>query len=326
VIPAVKLMVCHGDNEFCGVTEYGKILDEGFRQLGQSLQFTSYRVLEQVVPRKGEVLFVHFEHGLLLRDTLYHLLRIRKGGMKVVLCCHYFDAFTLKRFGAMVDHFVLHRPYPEMGTDRRVSIIPHACPAYNMPDRSELRAKYNVPQDADVFTTFGFLVSWKRLPELIWTLAERLPERAYLQVLTSHHFSGRNEAEEREIRSILEPLKDRSFFTTEFLDQRTISDRLALSDLGFVFHPIHTGSVSGVTKQFVSSRCPVVMTHSSHSSDLRDGVVRVPSFYIGKFVNAILDVDEQQRKALRVGMECEYNRLKVTTIAERYLNLFWRLL
>jgi hypothetical protein len=325
VIP-VKLMVCHGDNEFCGVTEYGKILDEGFRLLGQPFQLTSYKRLESVVPRKGEVLLVHFEQGLLLRDTLYHLMRIRNGGMKVVLCCHYFDASTTMRFGGMADHFVLHRPYPNAGTDRRVSIIPHACPEYEMTDRFELRSKYGIPRDAEVFTTFGFLVPWKRLPELIWTLAERLPERGFLQVLTSHHFSARNDAEEQEIRSILEPLKGRAFFTTDFLDQRTISDRLALSDLGFVFHPIHTGSVSGVTKQFVSSRCPVVMTHSSHSSDLRDGVVRVPSFYIGQFINAVLGVSLDTMQTLRGEMQREYERLRATVIAEKYMDLFRRIL
>jgi len=319
------LTVCHGDNERCGVTEYGKILDEGFRLLGCEPKLTNYKSLGSVAPRKGDVLLVHFEDGLLLRDTLYHLCRIRNGGTKVVLCCHYFDGATTMRYGGMADHFVLHRPYPGAGDDRRASVIPHACPEYNVPDHASLRERYGVPQGATVYTTFGFLVPWKRLPEQIWSLADGLPERGFIQVLTSHHFSGKNESEEREIKSILAPLKDRSFFTTDFLDQRTISDRLALSDLGFVFHPHHTGSVSGVTKQFVSAQCPVVMTHSSHSSDLREGVVRVQSFYVAQFVKAVLAVDDSTIESLRAGMAREYDRLKSTAIAGKYLNLFCRM-
>ena len=85
----------------------------------------------------------------------------------------------------------------------------------------------------------------------------------------------------------------------------------------------NTGSVSAATKQFVSGRTPLVITGSSHASDLQGGVVRVEGFDPADLAEAALSLarDERRRAALREEAEREYARLNMNEVARRLAEL-----
>lgn len=231
-------------------------------------------------------------------------------------------------WGHLVDRFIVHRPYG-VAHDKVVE-IPLGCPEYEPPeDRAALRARLGLPADRVVLTTLGFLVRWKRLPETVSALLDRLPPTVFLQVLTPPPFGGSAADEIASMQAVLQRHKarDRVLFSTEFRSEQALLDRVCASDLGFLFHGQDTGSVSAATKAFVAARTPLVTTGSSHAADLREGVVRVGSFDQRAFAQEVARVaqDEQLRHALRAGMEREQERLRMGAVARKYAALLKRL-
>jgi hypothetical protein len=157
---------------------------------------------------------------------------------------------------------------------------------------------------------------------VIEAVSQELGQSAFLRIHTAIPFSTTVEPTYELIR-VRTAIK-RGRHSTDFLAERDLLDLVHASDLGFVFHPIHTGSVSAATKQFVSARCPLVVTSSAHASDIDNGILRVNSFEpsdLAKEVRRVAE-DSELRVRLTEGMASEYNRLNMNEVATRYLELF----
>lgn len=271
----------------------------------------------------GDVVLYHFEPGLIHDKTrfLRHLRDVRAQGGKIAFTCHFFTADVEAEYRGFVDLFVLHRPYAIAG---RSVQIPLGCPVYHPPSRDELRAKLGVGPNEVLLTTVGFLTRWKRIPEVVGELVARLPAGVRVHVQTPWPFNpvGADVAAEdaalRQVRG--------AHVSTAFLPERELLDLVHASDLGFVFHGIDTGSVSAATKQFVSARTPLIVTGSTHASDLQ-GVLRVPGFSVEAFVNEVVRVaqDGPYRERMREAMRAEYERINMDVVAKRYVEELGRL-
>jgi len=320
----LNISVVNSQHERCGVREYGLQLSRALAQAGTEISEQTYENFTPESLISSDVALVHYEDGLVSRDFYQKLWAAKQGGAKIVFCCHRYEAASMGMFFPLVDRFVLHRSYP----DARNSVeIPLGCPVYEPADsRDQVRIRLGLPENKIIVTSLGFLAPWKRWAEVVETVARELSDKdVFLQIHTASPFSMGHQDFEREARAIAPLLlPDRGRHSTEFLSERDLLDRVYASDLGFVFHPIHTGSVSAATKQFVSGRCPLVVTGSSHASDLKDGVLRVASLDPRDLAREIRGVvtNEIVREQLRQGAETEYARLNMDAVAFRYLTLF----
>lgn len=327
----LRVAVCHSSHVRCGIHEYGMQLDRALAANGLNVTQYTYATLGKLVEETpvGAVAFFHFEPGLIpetgFTDALYVL---RDRGVKIVFCCHWYERRALGGYDGIVSRFVVHREYPDATNH---VVIPLACPTYELPaDKYAARKRLGLPVEATILTTLGFLTEWKRTPEIVEAILSRIRNDIFVQIHTPYPFNTRGTAdEEARVSAVLEKYDStkRFSFSTEFLPDKELTERVAVSDLGFLFHGRHTGSVSAATKQFVSARCPLVVTGSNHASDIRGGVVRVDALDPNVFADEVVRVanDESLRARLRDEMSTEYERMNMLSIGERYATLFRRL-
>jgi len=326
VLRPKKITTLHSAQEICGVREYGRMLDAGFRACGIHPATLDYISAQKAPALSCDTdLLIHYEPGLETASFQDDVRRLRANGARVIFCAHYFDESIHRRWTGAVDGIAVHRDYPGLVDGRFVRVIPHGCPSRaKTTDRGGLRVRLGLPVTARILTVFGFLFPWKRHPELVAQIARRAPADVFLQVLTARHFTGDANEEAQIARALRGVSPDRYFFSTAFLPEDNVQDRLAASDLGLVYHGVNTGSVSGVTKQFVAAGCPFIVTASTHAADITRGCVRVASLGITEFVETAITVlnDGARLAQLRCEIDHERSRLDITNIAEQYLRFF----
>lgn len=323
-----RLVTVQSPHLRCGIAEYGRQLDAAFAAAGvlpETLRLDDWNAVFRAAG-PGAVVLVHYEPALVGGDLRERLKELRQRGARAVLCCHWFDSQVLVDYGPLVDKVVVHRDYG-LAHDR-LAVIPLGCPVFEAPpDREALRARFGHKPGQVVVTTCGFLTPWKQLPTLARALLQRWPHgsEVVLQFLTPLPFTGDEGQQEPAMRRVLHGMDPtRVVFSIDFRPEQELLERLHASDLGFVFHAQHTGSVSAATKQFVSARCPAVVTRSSHASDIGGGVVRVDSFNAMDFASAVWATacDPHRITSLRAEAAAEYERLSMRAVAGRYLDLF----
>ncbi|HXB28147.1 MAG TPA: hypothetical protein VNV25_25680 [Gemmatimonadaceae bacterium] len=314
-----RVLVCHSSLERCGVREYGRQLDASLVKAGTNLLPFTYGNVQAIpqVCSAGDTLLVHYEPQLLPPDFLHTLGEIKKRGTRIVLCCHWYSEGALRDLRPLVDEVVVHRSYPDAG---RATVIPLGCPVYEPGDREALRRRLGL--SGVVVTTIGLLAGWKRIPETVAAIARQAPAGVTIVVQTPP--PSPNSGEEDRLRSAIAPFGDKARLSTRFLPETDLLDLVHASDVGFVFHGVHTQSVSAATKQFVSARTPLVTTSSTHSSDL-NGVHRVDSFDPDVFAREVLRVaaDAPLCERMRGEMAAEYTRLNMDAVAAHYMGVLW---
>lgn len=324
------VIVCHSPHDRCGVREYGRQLDEALGRHVRVAPFTHQDTDALVnAASPGTLVLVHYEATLVTPGFAGILHAIKTRRARVVFCCHiYSPQVSLWSEMGLVDAVVLHRPYSDPMPYGAIQ-IPLGCPAYEPNvSREELRARLRISPESIALTTVGFLAQWKQLPrtvDAVLSTASQDP-RFIFQVQTPCPFAGAS-GEEAEMRSVIARYghaADRIRFSTTFLPEHDLLDLVHASDVGFVFHGQHTMSVSAATKQFVSARCPLVITDSTHSSDVHGGSIRTGGFDPGAFAREVARVasDASLRDRLRAEMTQEYARLNMNSVAGQYLELF----
>lgn len=317
-------LVFNSTNERCGVREYGDELSAELDKLG--LGTSRHRIDDLGTLARaaaGATVLLHAEPSILPPGFDAAVNRAKLQGARVVVCYHYLDTEQLSRFASSAAVLVQHRDYG-LGHPRLVT-VPLACPVYdNWESLPALRARLGLPAGRRLLTTVGFLAPWKRVPETAEALLPHLaPRDLHLQLVTPVHYSGAGRDELRRLTEVAAGHRDRVTVVDSYVPKRELLDRVAVSDLGFVYHGADTGSVSAATKCFVATRCPLVVTSSSHASDVALGVERVPSRDLGTFVDRLLRlVDDADRlKGLRAEAEIEYARVNMSVVARRYAEL-----
>ena len=321
------VVVCHSMRERCGVREYGRQLDIALARHMTVQAFT----FEQLQPLVGAVgpgspVLVHYEPSLVPAGFQAALRAMRGRGAKIVFCCHLYPGEGLGGLSEFVEAVVVHRDYA--GMPATVKKIPLGCPVYEpKASREQMRKLMGLPADAVVLTTLGLLAVWKRIPDTVEALRHAFLQDASL-FLQVHAPSPINHPtvhqEEARLRDTLSRFpRDRVRFTNSFLSEEDLLNRAHVSDVGFVFHGENTLSVSAAAKQFISARCPLVTTGSTHTADLGSCVLRVDSFDPGVFAREVLRVarDPVLREKMRDATVSEYHRLSMNSTAVHYVDL-----
>jgi hypothetical protein len=320
----MRLVVINSPHERCGVREYGLQLNRSLSRVGVNVFPHTYSDFTVSSLLKSDVVLVHFEDGLASGDFHSKLSLAKRRGARIVFCCHRFESDKMDSFVPIVDRFALHRFY--VGAPSNSIEVPLGCPIYEPSEsRAQIRRRLGLPENELIVTSLGFLAPWKRWAEVVEAVMAELHGSAFMQIHTASPFSmGHQEfiRESARVKSVMS--RGRGAHSTDFLTEKDLLDRVYASDLGFIFHPIHTNSVSAATKQFVSGRCPLIVTGSSHASDLKEGVTRVDSFDPRDLAREIRRAveDGDLRARMVEGMDSEYSRMNMDAVASRYLSIF----
>lgn len=307
--------------------EYGLELDGHLAREADGLAPFTHGQYDQVLEalREGDVLLVHYEEGLLRPRFQDMVWNAKRRGVWVVFVCHCYDE-RARGHEHLVDRFVLHRAYE--GAAPRSVVIPLACPAFDPGPGARARVRAEMGWTGTVLLTAGFLTAWKRIPETLECLLGQIAWDAHVHVQAPWPFDVPGAGAEREHARMLDVVGrsgGRATYSAEFLSRGRLLELAHAADLGFVFHGKHTGSVSAATKLFVAGRTPLVVSASSHASDMGGGVVRAPCVEdVGAFAATVarLASDRSSREVLRSEAEVEYQRINMAAVAARYARCF----
>ena len=148
-----------------------------------------------------------------------------------------------------------------------------------------------------------------------------------IQLLTSFHSINNGECieEYNKIRKVVSEnnIESQVIHVTEYIPQQELSERLFLSDLGFLWSGIETTSSSASLKEFVSSRLPVVRTNSSHYHDIESGC-EITGQDMGQFVLAIQGLISNKEKliTLKNCMNKNYEEMNYKKVISKFLEVF----
>jgi hypothetical protein len=258
---------------------------------------------------------------------------MRQDGVRVMITLHTADSAGL-RVGRRVTasapgRIIIHLRAP--GAPDAV-VMPMPCTSAGvLPERGAARLKFGLPEGAFVVSTVGFMIPWKDHPRILESMVPWLNGRpdVHVQVIASEHFSESLKPYagvcRGQISEIASRLGGRRIHHVDgYPSDREIIERLAASDLGYVWCPFDTGSSSAAAAQFTAARCPLVATDSSHYAFLGTGIVRSRKGDVGAFTDLIRRTadDPNLLRSLRANQWDMYRQRNYLETARAHLSLY----
>lgn len=320
----------------CGIAIYTEHLYNAVKHIGgnafgYSHTMTPIELLQRIDLDKIHVLNIQYEPAIMPpTDLLINLIKeIQRRRVKVFLTLHS-EPDTVKRLLDIVDGFIYHKPPTLIHSDnRKVNIIPMGVPVFD-PTRSlsEARAFYGFKDTDKIITTTGFMFTWKQHANVLESMVPYLKADSNIkvQLLTSSNDINPYECikENKNIKAVIERnnIENQVVHITDFLSQNELSERLWLSNLGYLWSDITTSSSSAAGKEFITSRLPLIATESSHYHDLISGVIKTPMDK-GLFISKIFEIlNHEDISHLYSELETTYNLLNYNDLIYRYIDIY----
>ncbi|HVW28454.1 MAG TPA: glycosyltransferase [Polyangiaceae bacterium] len=221
---------------------------------------------------------------------------------------------------------------------RKITVIPHGTTVAETAPVSRARAALGVPEDAFLFTFFGFIHRLKNVHTAVegfLRAAEDMP-RARLLVVGmpwgdrwyNHLYVGAIRA-----RVALSAERARVEIRDEYVAPERVADVYAASDVVLLPHRQSYGSASGVFHQAVGFRRPVLTARGPKFVEAKQlfrdlDELTVPAASAGAWARAMRRVytDESLREAARSAVEGFAQRTSWPTVAAEHASLYRRLL
>lgn len=336
----LKIALYSSKRERCGISTYTDHLENALATLGHDVRHWGSgepyeRTFEEIRAWRPNVF--HFQHETSIMPPEATIEKysnlMNRDGVKVMITLHTEDEGTLrvarKATAAGFGRIIMHRPTTDASD---VVFLPMPCTCFGtVPDRSAMRRKFDLPDDAFVISTVGFMIPWKDHPKIVSMMAPWMRKRKdiHLQVIASEHFSEGLRAYadtcRKQISSVAATFEEpRIHHIDGYPSDAELIERLSASDLGYVWCPFDTGSSSAAAAQFTTARCPLVASDSSHYAFLGNGIVRGSKGNLNSFVELIQKTSEDKSlldglRENQWGMYLERNYL---TIALKHLELY----
>lgn len=317
----------------CGIATYSCHLEEALRRLGAEVRhWGSWQPhAETFSEMRGwspDVAHVQYEVSIMPpRQALLSLATEQVSrGARAAITLHSESRQGAEVARAGFSPVILHRPGASIP---QASLVTMPCPVHRPEPRAELRRRHGFPEDAFVLSTVGFLLPWKRTADIAAHLAPWLVRtRSHLQVIAPEHFSkdSRSHAEEcsRALAKLTASTGGLVRHVSGYPPDGELVERLALSDLGYVYCPEDTGSSSAAASLFVSARCPLVTSTSTHYDHLLCRSARGPKGDPRAFAAAVVAAagDQDLLLRLRASMEEMYAETNYDECAKRHLEIY----
>jgi glycosyltransferase involved in cell wall biosynthesis len=284
----LRIALYSSKRDRCGIATYTSHLEDALASFGHDVQHWGSQAphdaaLDTISRWKPDVFHVQHEPSIMPPEgvLIQKCLELREAGTKVVVTLHTETEQTLQLARKLIGLdgvVILHRPTSAM---KDAVVIAMPCTVLGIrQDHYELRRKFNLPADAFVISTVGFMIPWKDHPRIVEAMIPWLTKRPdiHIQIIASEHFSPDLKVYAQVCRthlaSIASGLGGRIHHVDDYPSDLEIVERLAASDLGYVWCPVDTGSSSAAAAQFTTARCPLVATDSTHYAWLGTGIVR----------------------------------------------------
>lgn len=336
----MKIALYSSKRDRCGISTYTSNLEDALATLGHDVRhwgsLTPYEeTFREILDWKPDVF--HFQHETSIMPTENIIEKysnlMNRDRIRVMVTLHTESEEAVragrKAVAAGAGSIIMHRP---SGDAPEATFMPMPCTCIgSIPGKAELRRKYGLPEDAFIVSTVGFMIPWKDHPRIVEAMVPWLKKRGdvYLQIIASEHFNADLQAYAHVCRKqILESSKafpeKRIRHIDGYPSDRELVERLAASDLGYVWCPFDTGSSSAAAAQFTTARCPLVATDSSHYAFLGTGIVRGPKGSLGDFIALIQKTADDQATLdqLRSNQWAMYKERNYMEFARRHLELY----
>jgi len=279
----------------CGIFTYSSNLIKHLERQGVDVQVcaTTADYLSLVkLARECEADIVHFQHeyGISVpTDALMSIIgKIKSKGHKVVLTTHTEDDGFNIMLDGLPDGVVLHNDPKDLAGRRMFSRfvkIPHGIPELTFTEsKAFYRRKYNIPEDAFVIGTCGFMSSDRgQMLETFMTSFISLDKdklardklKPYFNFVMSAHRSDAGGQFSRMIRESLTKvaeqhgLSDYLYVNVDFLPNDEFRERIRTFDVGFSYAKPKVNSNSGSAADIISCGIPLVVNDAQHFNHLR---------------------------------------------------------
>lgn len=336
----LRIALYSSKRDRCGISTYTSQLEEAFTLLGHQVRYWGSwppydETFNEIRAWHPDVFHIQHETSIMPPEAVlekYASLMSRER-TRVVITLHTENDETVRLARAattsLAKSIVMHRPTPS-ATD--AVVIPMPCTTIGViPDQAELRRRFGLPEGALVVSTVGFMIPWKDHPRIIESLLPWMRENpsVHLQVIASEHFNeglkGYADSCRKQIAGLASvEFRGRIHHVDGYPSDRELVERLAASDLGYVWCPFDTGSSSAAAAQFTTARCPLVATDSSHYAFLGTGIVRAPKNDIGAFARIVRQTAENRELlgTLRANQWLMYRERNYLETARKHLELY----
>jgi hypothetical protein len=333
-----KICILSTWNIKCGISQYCKNFYDALIGNGCTTKVFSNTenyvdIFNFIKTNNFNIFIVQYEPSIIqnFEILLSNILILKRHNKRIkiyfVIHSEYKDLFKLD---GIIDGFIYHKPNTLNFKNTKVNIIPMAVPIF-VPDneKSFYRQKYGIPDHKFVISTVGFMFGWKQHANVLQGMVSTLNQNkdVVIQLLTSFHSINNGECieEYNKIRKVVSEnnIESQVIHVTEYIPQQELSERLFLSDLGFLWSGIETTSSSASLKEFVSSRLPVVRTNSSHYHDIESGC-EITGQDMGQFVLAIQGLISNKEKliTLKNCMNKNYEEMNYKKVISKFLEVF----
>lgn len=274
----------------CGIAMYTNNIVKALNEKNifpvvYSNRFNVTKIIEQITKDNINVINVQYRYGLYTDNSelLTLFKELKKNKIKTVLTIHLYDNF-IDELLPFVDCIILHKRIPgkKIGTSNQVHFIPMGTPVYDPPaSKITIRSKYGFSDKDKILVTNGFMFTCKQHANILRELVPYLKKsKQYkVQLLTAYNDIAWSQCnfEKNNIQKVIAEynIQDQVVHITDFISQEELSERIWLSDLGYLWIDNNTNETSAAAKEFIAGRIPLVITNSNHFHDIAKGVVRV---------------------------------------------------
>lgn len=335
----LKIALYSAKRERCGISTYTEHLAEALALLGHNVKYFNCQppyepTFEEILEWRPDVVHVQHETSIVPPDGVMenYLNLLRSQGARVLFTLHtatQVAAQLASRIGAPHKSVITHRFSQEAPGS---VVIPMPCTSIGIsPSRAILRDWFGFPEDAFVVSTVGFMIPWKAHAEIAESLTAWLTENPsiHLQIIASEHFNESLKGHAQECRLRLERVasrfkEGRVRHIDGYPSDLELVERLSVSDLGYVWCPFDTASSSAAAAQFVTAKCPLVASASTHYEGMGDGVLRAEKTDVAGFARLIQKTakDFTLLEKLRAGQWATYKNRNYLMTAMKHLELY----
>lgn len=320
--------------EKCGIAVYTENIVNALKHNGNTVYVYSKNMppltfINRMILDNINVLNLQYEPSITYDlTTLKHIiLELKKHNIKTIFTVHS-EHPTLLKLSNLVDGFLYHKTTTLDLPTEKIFYVPMGVPVFNsLLSKNEMKVKYNL-ENKKVITTTGFMFTWKQHANVLQEMVPYLQKHpeVIVQLLTSFNSINPTECsiENDNIRSVITSnhLEDRVIHLTSFLPQEELSERLYLSDLGYLWSALTTTSSSAASKEFITSRLPLVVTNSNHYHDMNRGVVKT-NIDKAEFIKTIFTtLYSNELDILSKDLESLYQQLNYNDLILKYLEVY----
>jgi len=321
--------------ESCGIAVYTEnlsnaLFNQGIKNFIYSKNISVSELLSCIDRDRIHVLNIQYEPSITYSLDSFLMLasELRNRRIKLFFTFHSESPAT-KKLIDISNGGIFHKPPTTQNLNMdKVFIVPMGVPIFEPQESKEsLRNKYGYNLSDKILTTTGFLFTWKGHAKILNKLVPFLKKDSNLKVQLLTAFNSINPAEcileNKNVKNVINSngLENQVQHIINFLPQQELNERLYISDLGYLWGALTTTSSSAASKEFITSRLPLVVTNSNHYHDINEGAIKV-SIDENIFVNTIMNTDSSRLQTLREQMQHKYNKLNNNSIILKHIEIF----